>query len=215
MAPFIFPDGTDRSCPTCKKGTLSLKTGKFGAFLGCSEYPECKHTSQIFKVGDDGEEQQSEFVNQNEPKVLGVHPEAGREVSLKKGPYGFYVELALPEDAGKKDKPKRSSLPRGLKPDDVDLDKAVGLLQLPREVGAHPEDGKMIKAAIGRFGPYLQHDGQFYTLKDDDVLTVGINRAVDVIAVGREKKKNAPPRKTSSKGKSGGKGKATSKKKAS
>jgi DNA topoisomerase-1 len=217
----FFPpkeDGSDpRKCPACEKGELSLKLGKFGAFIGCSEYPDCKFTRPLMSGGD---EDGADLAN--EPKELGKCPDTGRTVSLRRGPYGPYVQIdAPPETAEEKaayeeklaayeeryakrvekarekgkdipahkppkrpaKKPKRQGLPKELGVDDVTLEKALALLALPRDVGEHPETGKMIKAGIGRFGPFVMHDGLFASIpKDEDVMTIGMNRAVDLIA---------------------------------
>jgi len=174
LGPHIFPpraDGADpRVCPTCGTGRLSLKLGKFGAFIGCSNYPECRYTGQLGATGD-GE------AEQNGPKVLGDDPATGLQVTLRTGRFGPYVQL------GEGEKPKRSSLPKGWDAADLDLEKALSLLSLPREVGLHPESGKPITAGIGRFGPFVQHEGTFANLPSaDEVFTVGINRAVSLIA---------------------------------
>jgi DNA topoisomerase I len=176
LAPHFFPptaDGRDtRVCPACKNGQLGIKLGKTGAFIGCSNYPECRYTRPLAVAN--GEE--SEQVG---PAELGVDPKSGKNVSLRKGPYGHYVQL---DEAGD-EKPKRVSLPRGVTPEQMTLDLALGLLSLPRVVGDHPETRKPIMAGIGRFGPYLQHDGKYKSIpKDDDVLTIGLNRAVDLLA---------------------------------
>jgi DNA topoisomerase-1 len=184
----IFParaDGGDpRQCPNCGSGRLSLKVGRFGAFIGCSNYPECNFTRQMSRNGDSGAMQGT--------KVLGTDPQSGLEVTLRGGRFGPYLQLgeqAKPEKKGDKvEKPKRSGLPKGVSPDDIDLDKALGLLSLPREVGKSPEDGEPILAGIGRFGPYVKHDKTYASLEDgDDVLSIGLNRAVTLIA---EKKAN-------------------------
>ncbi|MBY0355844.1 MAG: type I DNA topoisomerase [Rickettsiales bacterium] len=183
LAPFLFEtrDVTDshRTCPTCNTGKLHLKTGKFGAFLGCDNYPECKYTRQL-GTGGDGETESAESAAAagELPKSLGHHPEAGAEIWMKKGPYGIYVEM---NDGG--EKPKRASLPKGVTPDQMTLERAISLLALPRDIGIHPESAKMISAGLGRFGPYIKHDGRFVSLKgDDDVLTIGMNRAVALLA---------------------------------
>lgn len=185
LAYYLFPKGEDgepdRKCPSCADGRLSLKLGKFGAFLGCSNYPECNNTKQL---GDSEEEGENASVDDySEPKFLGKDAISGLDITLRKGPYGFYVQMG---EAKGKEKPKRAALPKGANPDDITLEKAMSMLALPREVGIHPETGKVIKAGVGRFGPYLHHDGKFTSLKDDDVLTVGINRAVTVIAEGNK-----------------------------
>jgi DNA topoisomerase-1 len=175
LGPQIFPDkgdGTDpRACPTCGTGQLSLKVGKYGAFIGCSNYPECRFTRPI--AAPDGGEEQAESGD----RELGINPETGKPVALKIGRFGPYVEE--PTD----DKPKRSSLPKGWAPADLDLEKALRLLSLPRTVGAHPEDGEPILAGLGRYGPYVQH-GKTYASVDgiEEVFEVGLNRAVTLIA---------------------------------
>ena len=218
----FFPakeDGTDpRACPACDDGQLSLKLGKFGAFIGCSNYPDCRFTRPLVAPNDndgDSESEKAAAELANEPKILGKDPDSGRQVSLRKGPYGPYVQLDLEE--GEKGKPKRQGLPRGTNPKDVDLDKALSLLALPREVGKHPETGEMIEAGIGRYGPYLKHQGKFTSLpKDDDLMTIGMNRAVEVLANAAEKKakKDASKSKSGSK-KSSGKSRSSGKKSAS
>ncbi|MEM6748554.1 MAG: type I DNA topoisomerase [Pseudomonadota bacterium] len=174
LGPHIFPakeDGSDpRQCPTCGIGTLSLKVGRYGAFIGCSRYPDCKHTRQLGK--SEGQ--------QVEDKVLGIDPDTSTEVSLKSGRFGPYVERAAVEEG---EKPKRGSIPKGWDVADIDFDKAMMLLSLPRDVGPHPEDGAMIEAAIGRFGPYVKHGKTYASLENvDEVWEVGINRAVTLIA---------------------------------
>jgi DNA topoisomerase-1 len=159
---------------------LSLKLGKFGAFIGCSNYPECRFTRPL------GGSQDGDGAAEEGDRELGTDDASGLMVTLRKGPYGWYVQLGEPE--GKK-KPKRASLPKGQPPSDMDLEKALGLLALPREVGVHPESGEMILAGIGRFGPYLKHGDKYVNLREDNVLEVGINRAVDLLASakGRDK----------------------------
>jgi DNA topoisomerase-1 len=174
LGPHIFPeraDGADpRGCPTCGTGRLSLKTGKFGAFIGCSNYPECRFTRPIAQ-SEDGDAAESG------DRELGVDPETGETVFLKSGRFGPYVQL------GEGDKPKRSSLPKGWSAPDMDLEKGLRLLRLPREVGKHPEDGTMITAGIGRFGPFVLHAGTYANLPNaDEVFEVGINRAVTLLA---------------------------------
>ncbi|HEX6866539.1 MAG TPA: type I DNA topoisomerase, partial [Caulobacteraceae bacterium] len=178
LGPLIFPpreDGSDpRACPTCGTGQLSLKTGKFGAFIGCSNYPECRFTRPI---AQSDEEQNGE----NGDRELGVDPKTGETVWLKSGRYGPYVEAVGAE------KPRRASLPKLWPPASMDIDKALRLLNLPREVGVHPEDGKPIMAGIGRYGPYVQHDGLFANIESaEEVFDIGLNRAVDVLAEKRK-----------------------------
>ncbi|WEJ56834.1 type I DNA topoisomerase [Devosia sp. FJ2-5-3] len=176
LADHIFPpreDGTERrQCPTCGTGVLSLKLGKFGAFIGCSNYPECKHTTQLSDAANGNAAQAGAGDG-----VLGTDPESGEEVHLKSGRFGPYVQL------GDGKEPKRSSLPKGWEPGSLTLEKALQLLSLPREVGLHPETGLPISAGLGRYGPFILHDGKYANLPDvEEVFTVGINRAVDLIA---------------------------------
>jgi len=176
LASRIFPpkeDGSDpRRCPTCGTGQLSLKLGKFGAFIGCSNYPECRHTIQL---SDAAAGKSSEAAPGD--GVLGTDPETGEEVHLKTGRFGPYVQL------GDGKEPKRSSLPKGWDAASLTLEGALKLLSLPREVGLHPETGLPITAGIGRYGPFVLHDGKYASLPDvEEVFTVGLNRAVDLIA---------------------------------
>ncbi|MEM9043333.1 MAG: type I DNA topoisomerase [Pseudomonadota bacterium] len=186
LAPHLFPDpgdGTDpRLCTRCNTGRLSLRTARSGgAFIGCSNYPDCRYTRPL--GGDEAEGELS-----GEGKLLGLDPE-GTEVRLKTGRFGPYVQLG---EAANDEKPKRSSLQKGTELSDVTLELALGLLSLPREVGAHPDDGEMIEAAIGRYGPYVKHGKTYASLeKGDDVLTVGMNRAVELIA---QKQRKGPGR---------------------
>ena len=183
LAPHIFPardDGGDpRQCPNCSIGKLSLKLGKFGAFVGCSNYPECRFTRQMTPGGD--------ALGDGGTKILGTDPVSNLEVTLRSGRFGPYVQLG---EAVEKEKPKRSGLPKGTELSSVDLAFALGLLALPREVGMHPDTGEPIKAGVGRFGPYVQHEKTFANLETgDDVLTIGLNRAVTLI---EEKKLKGP-----------------------
>ncbi len=175
LGPHIFPakeDGTNpRACPACADGLLSLKISKFGAFIGCSNYPECKFTRTLATGNGDGEGDSGNGV-----KVLGLHPDTEEEISLRDGRFGPYLQQ------GGGEKPKRVSVPKGMSPADLDLEKAVALLSLPREVARHPETGDPILAGIGRFGPYVQHGKTYANLgKDDDVLEIGANRAIDLV----------------------------------
>ncbi|HWV83331.1 MAG TPA: type I DNA topoisomerase [Hyphomicrobiaceae bacterium] len=181
LGPHIFPDkgdGTDpRACPSCGEGRLSLKTGKFGAFIGCSNYPECRFTRQLADVNNNGEEAANP-----DGKLFGYDPETGLAVTLRTGRFGAYVQLGE-QGPDKADKPKRSSIPRGIDVASVDLEKALQLLSLPREVGLHPETGKQIMAGLGRYGPFILHDGMYANLESvEDVFTIGLNRAVTILA---------------------------------
>jgi DNA topoisomerase-1 len=175
LGPHIFPargDGVDpRLCPLCGEGQLSLKLGKYGAFIGCSRYPECKFSRVLAPTGAESAEGDRPGV-----RVLGQDPATGDEITLRSGRFGDYVQQ------GEGEKPKRSSLPRGLAADDVTLEKALALLALPREVARHPATGDAILAGIGRYGAYVQHGKTYANLgRDDDVLEIGANRAIDLI----------------------------------
>ena len=182
LAPLVFPkreDGSDpRICQVCGTGNLSLKLGKYGAFVGCSNYPECSFTRQLSSEGG----AEADANGNNEPRALGKDPVTEEEITLRSGRFGPYVQRGDGKEA------KRSSLPKGWAPADIDLEKALSLLSLPRDVGAHPETGKMISAGLGRYGPFVLHDGTYANLEGiEDVLSIGLNRAVTVLA---EKKAN-------------------------
>ncbi len=192
LGPHFFRPGKNgadpRRCPACGDGRLSLKLGKFGAFIGCSRYPDCRFTQPLEVTNGDGDTTAGAG-----PVDLGKDPASGETVSLRKGPYGFYVQLGEQIGTGKnKVKPKRASIPKGLAPAEVTLEKAIGLLALPRELGADPETGESIVAGIGRFGPYIKREGTYVSLKgDDDVLTIGLNRAMHLLA---QKPRKAAPK---------------------
>ncbi|MBH0237005.1 type I DNA topoisomerase [Methylobrevis albus] len=185
LAAHVFParaDGSDpRICPTCGSGKLSLKLGKYGAFVGCSNYPECRYTRQLGTAeGGEGEE--------SGDRTLGQDPATGFDIVLKSGRFGPYLQLGDVAQLGEGEKPKRSSLPKGWSPATIDLAKAIALLSLPREVGTHPETGKLITAGLGRYGPFIQHDGAYANLDSiEEVFEVGINRAVAAIAEKKDK----------------------------
>jgi DNA topoisomerase I len=178
LAPHIFPERTDggsaRACPTCGNGQLSLKLGKFGTFVGCSNYPECKYTRPMTAGGEAAAAVPAEGIE------LGVDPETGEKVTRRLGRFGPYLQLG---EAVEGEKPRRSSIPKGFDPGTLDLETALRFLSLPREVGIHPETNKPIVANFGRFGPYVLHDGTYANLDAaDEVFTIGINRAVDILA---------------------------------
>jgi len=165
------PDGTDpRVCQLCQEGKLSLKLGRYGAFVGCSNYPDCRFTRKL-----DADPNQPEPEDQKE-RIIGVDQATSEEVILKHGPYGPYVQRGTGDDL------KRSSLAPNMTPADLTLEQALSLLALPREIGKHPESGKPIEAGINRYGPYIKHDRFVRLGPDDDVLTIGMNRAITLIA---------------------------------
>ena len=180
LGPHIFPPredgGEPRTCPACGNGLLSLKiSGKYGAFIGCGNYPECRYTRQLTdQNGGDGE------AATPDGKLLGHDPDTGLAVTLRKGRFGPYVQLG---DGTEDEKPKRASVPRDVDAATLELERALKLLSLPRDVGLHPESGKPIVAGLGRYGPFVLHDGMYANLDSvEDVFTVGLNRAVALIA---------------------------------
>jgi len=200
LGPHIFPakegeggegeGGDPRKCPSCEDGRLSLKVGRFGAFIGCSNYPDCRFTRQFSQTGDgDGEKPKSE------DRVIGVEPESGLEIYLKSGRFGPYLQLG--EAAAKGEKPKRASIPKGYDAATIDLKQALELLALPRPVGTHPETGKPIVAGFGRYGPFIEHAGTYANLDGpEEVFTVGLNRAVALLAekaAGKGRRPGAKP----------------------
>ncbi len=198
LGPHFFPVNPDapekdpRACPTCGGGRLGLKLGRSGGFIGCSNYPNCRYTRPLAvpNGGEDGAG--AEFAG---PRELGADPETGEIVTLRKGPYGLYVQRGEPTGPKGKNKPPRASLPKGFAPEDVSLNKALALLALPRTVGAHPDTGQPITAGIGRYGPYVKHEATYRNIPDgEDVLIIGLNRAVALIA-------EAPARRGSNAGK--------------
>lgn len=203
----LGPRPEDHQCPQCQDGQLSLKLGKFGAFIGCSLYPTCTYTQQLTqqsasekeKEDAPGDPQASESKPLHEPKVLGVDPQRDLEVTLRKGPYGFYVQWG---NAQGKEKPKRVSIPRSMDPNTVTLDQALELGALPRSVGEDPISGDPITAALGRFGPYVKRGSLFASLtKEDSVLTVSLERALELLekAQSKPKRKVPEPKKASPK----------------
>ncbi len=172
LAPQLYPpreDGSDpRICPKCGNGTLHLKSSRTGGFVGCGNYPECTFTRPI-----------SGEIDESSDRLLGE--DAGDEIFLKSGRFGPYVQRG--EATKEAPKPPRASLPKGWAPAEMDLERALMLLNLPREVGPHPEDGGIIEAGIGRYGPFVKHGRTYANLKEvDDVFTIGMNRAVEELA---------------------------------
>ncbi|PBB87254.1 MULTISPECIES: type I DNA topoisomerase [unclassified Mesorhizobium] len=185
LAPLVFPEREDgsnpRICPKCGSGNLSLKLGKFGAFVGCSNYPECSYTRQL---GDAANPNGENGNGEDGVKLLGKDPYTAEEITLRSGRFGPYIQRGEGKDA------KRSSLPKGWTAESIDHEKALALLALPRDVGKHPETGKMISAGLGRYGPFVLHDGTYANLESiEDVFSIGLNRAVSVIAEKQQKGK--------------------------
>ncbi len=185
LAPLVFPEREDgsnpRICPKCGTGNLSLKLGKYGAFVGCSNYPECGYTRQL---GGEANGNGENGLAENGGKSLGKDPYTAEEITLRSGRFGPYVQRGEGKEA------KRSSLPKGWSADSIDHEKALALLSLPRDIGKHPETGKMISAGLGRYGPFVLHDGTYANLDSiEDVFSIGLNRAVTVIAEKQSKGK--------------------------
>jgi DNA topoisomerase-1 len=191
LGPHFFPareDGTDpRLCPACGSGRIGLKLGRYGSFIGCSNYPACQYTR---KLAIDGGEDAADTLKDG-MRVLGANPLTDEEITLRRGPYGLYVQQGEPDPEDKKAKPKRASLTKGMDPESLTLEDALGLLSLPRLVGLHPESKEKIEAGVGRFGPYVKMGAIFASLdRDDDVLHIGLNRAMDLIGKKQESIRN-------------------------
>ncbi|MDV7271727.1 type I DNA topoisomerase [Thioclava sp. A2] len=178
LAPHLYPpraDGSDpKSCPVCGEGRLNLKTARSGgAFIGCTNYPECRFTRPLSAPDADSDTAMLDGT------VLGQ--DEGQDITLRIGRFGPYVQKG--EATADMPKPPRASLPKTWAPDSIDLDRAMQLLNLPREIGPHPDDGEIVEAAIGRYGPYVKHGRTYANLPDvEEVFTIGMNRAVEVLA---------------------------------
>ena len=183
LSDFLFPEkedgGDPRACPLCRDegrdgGKLSLRGGRYGAFIACANYPECKFTRRFAQPGANGEDG-------GEDGLMGKHPDTGAEVHRKTGRFGPYVEMEV--DGAK----KRASIPKDL--DDFDLEWAIKLLGLPRIVGEHPETGKEIEAGLWRYGPAVRHEGTYGKLQGTrEIFDIGMNRAVDLLAQSANRK---------------------------
>lgn len=176
LGPHIYPPRTDggdvRQCPTCGTGKLNLKAGKFGAFVGCSNYPECRHTRPLAADSEASAD-----------RILGKDPATDLDVVVKAGRFGPYIQLGEQKDYAEGEKPRRAGIPKNMSPGDMELELALKLLSLPREIGKHPETGEPITAGIGRFGPFVKHEKTYASLEaGDEVFDVGLNRAVTLIA---------------------------------
>lgn len=184
LSEHLFPikagDNTDpRKCPSCENGRLGLRLGKFGAFIACSNYPECKHTRKLQQdSSEEGTDTKQE--DRSEDQILGQNEE-GIDILLRKGPYGPYIQVG--QAASKKDKPKRASLPPGYKMEDVDLKLALNLLSLPKSLGNHPETGQEMQIGIGRYGPYVKYMKKFVSIpKNMNIFDIGLDEAVEIVS---------------------------------
>jgi DNA topoisomerase-1 len=165
----VTQEAMDETCPKCGNHPLTIRLGRRGRFIGCSGYPECDYTRNLDGVeGGDAAKRE-----------IGTDPDTGKLVQLLQGPFGPYIQLG--EMEGDK-KPKRVSVPKNIVPDNVNMEIATKLLALPRDLGPHPESGKKVVAAIGRFGPYVSHDGQFKSIpKEENVFDIALDRAVALL----------------------------------
>jgi DNA topoisomerase-1 len=168
-------------CPDCKTGLLNIKTGKFGMFIACSNYPDCKHTERILDNNENKE--QNEMQEKFENRILGKMD--GKNVYLKKGPYGLYAQLG--ED---KENPKRVSLKKVQNPDEVTLESVEAGLSLPKTIGVHPDNGEEIKVNIGPYGPYVMWNKNFFSIKQCAIEDVDLEKALEIIKTEGEKKKS-------------------------
>ncbi|CAI3928625.1 DNA topoisomerase IA (TopA) (PDB:1CY0) [Commensalibacter communis] len=173
-------DGSDpRKCPACDSGKLHLKLGRYGAFIGCTNYPECQYTRRL---GVDGANPEEEDTLKEGSRTLGNHPETDESIILKRGPYGLYIQCGEADPENKKKKPKRATIPKGMDGNAITLEDAIGLLSLPRTLGQYPTTGEAIQAGLGPFGPYIKVGNIFASLdKSDNVLTVDLPRALEVV----------------------------------
>lgn len=173
-------DGSDpRKCPACEDGRLNLKLGRYGAFIGCTNYPECQYTRRL---GVEGANPEEENDLKEGTRVLGKHPETNDEIVIKRGPWGLYIQCGEADPENKKKKPKRATIPKGMDGNAITFDEAMGLLSLPRNLGEYPKTGEAIQAGLGPFGPYIKVGSIFASLdKTDNVLTVELPRALEVI----------------------------------
>lgn len=195
---FHSKEDSGRECPQCKEGKLSLKLSRYGAFIGCSNYPECKYTRPV-----GGDESATNVQTQiDEPKILGKDPETDMEITLRKGPYGFYIqwgeggeEITETTTKGKKKtkkiKPKRVAIPAGMDPLTVSMTDALSLKQLPKSIGNHPETGELMSIGLGRFGPYVKCGDVFASIpKNEDMFSTTLERAVELVDAKKQKGPN-------------------------
>ena len=183
----LFPTEDAKKCPDCNGGKLSLHIGRFGAFIGCSNYPNCKYTKQFASITPPEVDENGNVIETtNEEKqstVLGKNA-AGLDVTLKKGPYGWYVQLGDGKEA------KRTSIPKAMNPESISIEKALQLLSLPRVLGNDPETHEPIEAGLGKFGPYVKRGTTYQSLTaEDDILTIDFDRAVALLSQAKEKSK--------------------------
>lgn len=190
---FHSTEDSARECPTCHEGRISLKLSKFGAFLGCSRYPDCKYTKAL-----SGDNDGTELQATDEPKVIGQDPQSGEEVTLRKGPYGHYLQWG--EAQTKTDKPKRVAIPQGIDLETVDLALALSLKALPKPIGVHPETNDPISIGIGKFGPYIKYGSLFVSIpRKENMFELALDRALELIVEKQKKNALKPPVKAAAK----------------
>lgn len=179
----IFSTEESRICPECKTGKLSLHIGKFGTFIGCSNYPTCKYTKQFTSIKSSALDESNQLDDESKMIILGKNA-AGIDVILKKGPYGWYVQLGSGKEA------KRVGLPRKTKHEEVTIEEALGFLSLPRFLGNDPQTNEPIEAGIGKFGPYIKRGTTYQSLEDsDNILIINFDRALALLSKNKEKSK--------------------------
>jgi DNA topoisomerase-1 len=196
LEPHLFPvtpeDPEPRRCKVCGTGRLSLRTSRSGsAFIGCSNYPECRYTRPLAGNVDGDAGLDGKILGAGTPGVALFEEDAAepQPVTLRKGPYGYYVQLGEATDG---EKPRRASIPKGIDPAGIELDRALELLSLPRLIGAHPEDSAPVEAGIGRFGPFVKHGKTYANIRDpEEVFTIGMNRAVELLALKNQRGERA------------------------
>ena len=171
-------------CPKCNEKMI-FKLGKNGRFMSCAKFPKC----------DGMRTKEGEEIKPDEP--IGTHPETGENIYVLEGPYGPYIQMGEKEKG--KPKPKRASIPAETKPESITIKKAVKLLSLPRILGNHPKTNEEITANIGRFGPYIVHNGDFRSLKEDDVYEITFERACEILAQEKVYRKRGRTKKQSKK----------------
>lgn len=203
---FHSNDETARKCPLCVDGRVSLKLSKYGAFLGCNNYPICKYTKRLGAEAAEGDD----MTPVDEPRVLGTDPQSGEVITLRKGPYGPYIQWDPAEGASREEevviveetpakkgrkkatkppKPKRVSIPAGYDPLTLTMDTAMGLKALPRVLGTYPETGDLLSVGLGRFGPYVKCGTDFFVSipKGDDMFTIPLERAIELVTLKKQK----------------------------
>ena len=193
LTPHIFPnnDGKKdpRLCHSCNEGILSIRTSRSGsAFIGCSNYPECKFVRPFAVITD-------ESINEKSTEGAIGLDDRGIEIFLKSGRFGPYVQLG--NSSEQNPKPKRTSIPKNFETSKITIEIARKLLDLPKVLGNHPSDNEPIHSAIGPYGPYLKHNSVYANIKDlEDFLSIGMNRAVELLS--ENEKKNSNSKKASS-----------------